>query len=476
MKNNQIIIRLSQACETSEVLSKHIGRITGLVDAENFAKLMNNLGIESNPRKPKESAVTREILDTLKENPERFHLMSKGILVSSSSCVVLERNRFKLDFENNGYAQPGILDGGHNTFAIAKYLLGYVLDDVEIKKIKDWESLIPAWENCDDRLADLFANTSTEDGSIEFRFVVPIEIIYPRNSNDDETLDIWGLSHRDITHARNNNVQLSDSTKDNHQGFYDYLKESLPDNIRKKIEWKTNDGGQIKAADVVSLALIPLSKLPKDIIGTEISPVKLYNSKQYCVETFRDILDLKENAVQKNGTWKGQTYVLTNTVIQSALDLAPQLVELYDFIYEKFPDAYTKAGGRFGRIEGVRIYDEQHTTDKKYSKKPFHTKYHERETSYQYADGFIVPLVVGLKELMVLDDEGKVRWLFDPKEFLVNNFDRILGMYSSIIKFAKWDPQKIGKDKGSYEIVAGAIEMAATNYKPMKEITLDDIE
>ena len=69
--------------------------------------------------------------------------MSKGILVSSSACEALERSRFRLSFENNGYAQPGILDGGHNTFAIAKYLLSHVLDEIDIRKIKDWDSLVP---------------------------------------------------------------------------------------------------------------------------------------------------------------------------------------------------------------------------------------------------------------------------------------------------------------------------------------------
>ena len=193
----------------------------------------------------------------------------------------------------------------------------------------------------------------------------------------------------------------------------------------------------------------------------DVNPVKIYNSKQFCVEVFRDMLER-----DGNGAWKGQTYELTNPSIQSAIDLVPQLVELYDFIYKEFPGAYNATGGKFGRIEGVRIFDEQHTSDKKYSKKPFHTKYQGIETDYQYADGFIVPLIVGLKEIMVFNDQGKVLWLFDPKEFLRRNFDRILGMYSSIIKFANWDPQKIGKDKGSYEIVAGAIEMAAANYKP----------
>ncbi|WP_211299265.1 hypothetical protein, partial [Methylovulum psychrotolerans] len=180
-------------------------------------------------------------------------------------------------------------------------------------------------------------------------------------------------------------------------------------------------------------------------------------------ESFREILEKPGN-----GNWKGQTYELTNPAIKSAIDLVSELVDLYDFIYEKFPDAYNKAGGKFGRIEGVRIYNDQHTNDKKYSKKPFHTKYYGRETEFQYADGFIVPLVVGLKEIMELDDQDKVKWLFDPKAFLTHNIANILGMYSSIIKFAKFDPQKIGKDKGSYEIVAGAIKMSASNYNKSK--------
>ncbi len=38
-------------------------------------------------------------------------------------------------------------------------------------------------------------------------------------------------------------------------------------------------------------------------------------------------------------------------------------------------------------------------------------------------------------------------------------------MYSAIIRATNWDPQKIGKDKGSYEIVSGAIQIASATYK-----------
>lgn len=459
MQNNQVIVRFVQACEAETSISKNIGRITGLINAESFFKLMGVLGVESNPRKPKESTVTREIFETLKTNPDLFHLMSKGILVSASSCESLERSRFKLSFMDNGFAHPGILDGGHNTFAIAKFILSYILTEAELKKVSDWETLIPVWKENEDSLAGLF--NSNDDNEFEFTFLIPVEVIFPRHPEDQEVLNYWGESHRDITHARNNNVQLTDSTKDHHQGFYDYVKDVLPSYISGKVEWKTNDGGTIKAADIIALALIPLSQLPKNVIGVDVNLAKIYNSKQYCVETFRDILE-----GSGNGQWKGQTYELTNPLIKSALDLVPDVINTYDYIYKKFPDAYNAAGGSFGRINGVRIYDPTHNKDKKYSKKPFSTKFIGDECDYSYADGFIVPIVVGLRELIAKDStDGKLSWNYNPTKFLEANFSKILGMYSAIIRATNWDPQKIGKDKGSYEIVAGAMQIAANTYK-----------
>lgn len=458
MQDTKVIVRLSQACETESQICAQIGRVIGLIDAENFTKLMGVMTIDSNPRKPKESSVTGEIFSTLSTNPELFHLMSKGILLSASSCATLDRNRFKLDFEHTGYALPGILDGGHNSFAIAKFLLAKA--NVEGKSIKNWENLILAWNENIESIESLFRHAETE-GKNGLDFLIPLEIIYPRDTTDTETLKFWGESHRDITHARNNNAQLEDSTKDHHQGFYDYLKSTLPEEISKRVEWKTNDGGVIRAADIVSLALIPLSKLPKSITGIDINLSKIYNSKQYCVETFREILEKNGN-----GKWNGQTYILTNTLIKSALDLVPEIIKAYDFIYKTFPDAYNKADGSFGRIGGVRIYDPKRTPDQKYSKKPFSTKFTLCECSYSYADGFIIPIVVGLKELIsVNDQESKLDWIHEPKQFITKNFPRILGMYSAIIRATNWDPQKIGKDKGSYEIVSGAIQIATASYK-----------
>ena len=458
MTEKQTIIKLIHPRNTDVDICTEIGRITGLIDVENFYKLFYFLEIESNPRKPKDSKVTKDITDTLETNSQLFHFMSKGILISVTSCITYERDRFKLSFESNEYATPGLLDGGHNTFAIAKFLLSHVLDETQIKSIKDWDSLKSEWKINSTSLKKLFE--TNKDGNLpsEFKFLIPIEIIYPREIEELEVLEKWGQSHRDITHSRNNNVQLTDSTKDNHQGFYEYLKSSLPSKISDKIEWKTNDGGTIKVSDLVALSLIPLSKLPSKYLEQEISLVKIYNSKQYCVETYRKILE-KEG----NGAKKGVTFQLTNTAIKSALSLVSTLLETYDLLYCNFPDAYNSASGKFGRIEGVRIFDDkgENANNPKYSKKQFHSKYFDIPCNYQYADGFILPIIVGMIELIEYDDITEtMKFTSDPKDFVKNKLEQVLSRYATVIRFANYDPQKIGKDKGTYQMASDAIRSA----------------
>ena len=459
MNQNQVIVKLSQFSETSSQISPVMGRVVGLIDAQNFSKLMDVMSIDSNPRQPKESSVTKEICDTLKENSDRFHLMSKGILVSTSSCEFLDRSRFKLSFNHNGYAQPGILDGGHNTFAIAKYILSFIVDELVLRSIKNWETLLESWKQNIDEISSMFQGMDAHERKSLFGFLIPIEMVYPQNDLDEEGLLTWGDFHRDITHARNNNAQLSDSTKDNHQGFYDYLKEVLPTSLRDKVEWKTNDGGFIKAADLVALALIPLSKLDKVHVPQNIDLSKIYNSKQYCVEMFRQVIESK-------GEMKGVTFELKDPSIKAAIRLVPQIIKAYDYLYSQFPDIYNSNNGKFGRIEGVRKFDVEQakSNSKKYAKKPFKTKFYEKDCNYSYADGFIIPLIVGLRELIEVDG-ANIRWIIDPVDFIDKHLGKNLVMYNTIIKAFDYNPQKIGKDQGSYSIAAGEIKMSLSSIR-----------
>lgn len=127
-----------------------------------------------------------------------------------------------------------------------------------------------------------------------------------------------------------------------------------------------------------------------------------------------------------------------------------QLPELYDKIYRDFPDAYNDSEGRFGRIAIVKMAKDMRT-------KPT-THFTDEPVDYSYPDGLIMPLVYGLRALMEKDDKGHVRWKEDPVQFLDNCLQAIVKKYRVILDAFRFDPQKIGKNEGSYELVLDAFE------------------
>jgi hypothetical protein len=208
------------------------------------------------------------------------------------------------------------------------------------------------------------------------------------------------------------------------------------------------------------LALIPLSVLPKEITGVEITLSNLYNSKRYCVETFRKIMEFNDN-----GEWLGQKIELKNQAIKSALALVPDLIEAHDAIYSKFPEWYNQEGGSFGKIQGVRLYNPKGALEdrKKYSKNKFQTKFLGAECDYWYGEGFILPLVVGLRNLIQTSPRSKeLNWEIDPVEFMDSQHAEIMDLYASTLRQGNLNPQIIGKDKGSYKFADKAIKMCLT--------------
>jgi len=80
------------------------------------------------------------------------------------------------------------------------------------------------------------------------------EVLVPADIENDEVVDEFNSSLLDICAARNNNVELTLETKANKKGFYEYLRKSLQPAIANRVEWKTNDGGEIKVRDLIALA------------------------------------------------------------------------------------------------------------------------------------------------------------------------------------------------------------------------------
>ncbi|TMI63354.1 MAG: hypothetical protein E6H07_11240 [Bacteroidetes bacterium] len=401
-----------------------IQKLVSSISPLSFIKLLKEADNKVNPRIATVNPITKSILETLEFSPELFWFKSKGILLATETCELLERNRVRISLGNLDY--EGIMDGGHNTFAVAIYLIEQLFD----VKIKDWVSCKEFWnENYEEIL------TRYESRKDEFKFSIPIEIITP--NSEDGAVDEFYDFISEICSARNNNVQLKETAKGNQVGFYDYLKGNLDEEF--EIIWKTGDAGKIKSEDVISLSTLGLiflkgkGVLPEEING--LNKVSIYSQKGKCVDFFNEVMKNKKISVEEKGK-----YQLRSKAVKSVLDLTSDILRFFDRLYIEFPNLYHQAApGKFGRISSV--------DNKKSGKVPFHTT--DETSDYQYSPGFFYPLICGLTNLMKYDEvNDAVIWKTNPVDLDLSKLE--LSQYVELIRMVNYDPQKIGKGSAFY--------------------------
>lgn len=444
MNPNQLVIRFELVDSQNHGA---VTRLVGLARVRNLLPLFDAADLDANPRTAKVGNVTADIIDSLENTPELFPFKTKGILIAASNFKALERRRYELVFENTKV--EGILDGGHNTLAIGLYLLKLVMEDEKKwKRVKTWTDFKAAWTEHRSAVAELRSmNPSGENGPLDV--LIPIEVLVPANADDDGSIIHFSSSLLEIGAARNNNVELTLETKANKKGFYDELRKALPEEIAKRIEWKTNDGGEVKVRDVVALSWIPLSIINLPASVTAPPAASIYSHKGDCTKAFDTLMSDDTVSRPTGGEY---THELHNASVGSALQIASQLPMLYDQIYRDFPDAYNDGGtGRFGRLSSVKMAKDMRS-------KP-NSPYTKQSVDYSYPEGFIMPLVYGLKSLMQRNAKGNVEWVVkDPSQFIEDNLVTIVRKYRVIIEAFAGDPQKIGKNEGSYSLAADAFE------------------
>ena len=442
MNPSNVTIRYTTFAEQS---AGPVSRIIGFVRARELLPLFDAADLEANPRSAKSGPVTDDILDSISDTPDIFVFKTKGILVGASSYERLQRNRFRLFFENTKI--EGILDGGHNMLAIGTHILLKAVGNNSVKrKIRRWPDFRDLWDEHRSEIEQLRKIKPDQDGYDEdsMDFLVPIEILVPSDLESDEATEAFNSSLLSICSARNNNVQLTLETKANKKGFYEDLREALPEVISNRVEWKTNDGGEIKARDLIALSWIPLSVLDNDYVP-KISPQNIYRNKGECAKQFDSLMSDDRVSEATDGEY---TRAVHNEVIRSALKITGQLPNLYDKIYRDFPYAYNDNEGRFGKISVVKLASDMRTKPTSY--------FTNEEVEYSYPDGLIMPLVYGLRELMKIDRNGYIVWDQDPEKFLGKHLSNIIKKYRVILDAFRFDPQKVGKNEGSYDLVIDA--------------------
>lgn len=421
---NNLILKLGHSSEfqTSKEGLK-IQKIVSSISPSNFIKLLFFADNKVNPRIATVNTITKSIYETLDTSPELFWFKSKGILLSTESCELLDRNRVKLSFDNTDY--EGIMDGGHNSFAIARF----IVDKLYKKTFKTWDECKAFWKANFEDIVIKF-----DERNEEFKFSIPIEIIFP--TNEDGSINEFYDYISEICSARNNNVQLKETAKGNQVGYYDHLKEVLAEH---DIIWKTGSTGSIKSEDIISLATLPLiflkeqSLLPHDI--RSLNKVSIYSQKSKCVEFFNEVMGHGDISTEDKGK-----YILKDNRVKTALNLVDDIIKLFDRLYIDFPNLYhNTAPGKFGRITSVN--------NKKKSKAPFATT--EEDCDYQYPYGFFYPLLCGITNIMAYDEKrNEIYWKNDPNRLDLNKLD--LSQYVELIKVLQFDPAKIGKANVCY--------------------------
>jgi hypothetical protein len=428
---------------------ERITRFSGFVPARHFVPVIDVLDLEANPRSSKVGQVTTAIRESIENTPNDFPFKTKGILLGASQYRKLDRDRIGVNFEKRKV--EGILDGGHNTLAIGLHVLALAgVAEPRIKKVKVWDDFRTLWHEQAEAVDQLRARV--RDGeTTDLDFLIPVELIVPSDPDDEVVTEEFEASLLDICAARNNNVQLRVEAKANKRGYFDDLKLTLPAYISERVEWQQGDPKPVKVADIVALSWIPLAMLDPMPAADDGKPVvaplpqNLYRNKGDCVVRFERLMSSPVVTTER-----GAIAELRNVPVFSALAIAGQFPELYELIYRKFPEAYNKNDGKYGRITAVSKMNPANAKAKP------RTRYTDQEASYASPEGYIVPLVYGLTALLERRDDGTIAWKTDPTTFLNDNLTEIAKKYKGIMQMMDFDPQKIGKSGAAYDVVRDA--------------------
>ena len=437
-------------------------RFMGFIKVRGMVDLITNLDLEANPRSAKKSLVTADIISTITDSPEYYFAKSKGVLIGSAEYRKRDRDRFTLVISNPRL--EGILDGGHNTLAIALYLLNDAILELsdsereitklqkELRRVKTWSQMKEMWHEMLPKLRTLKTMSSASRDAL-----VPVELLVP-NVASEAGREKFLNNILDICAARNNNVQLKEETIANQSGVFDYLKhvleERMPD-VYNNVVWKTNDHGEIDLRFLIALAWISLGAvdLPAEIRA--LPGTSAYSSKGEAFKRFDMVIRHKEVAEERtDGNEK--TWEITNAQVKSALKMVPQILEAYDLIYANYQDAYNANDGKFGRIGAVKT----ETKQKKNHFAPFSREQLDDDLCIAPA-GYMMPVAYGMRELIQKNPEtGLLEWAIDPVEFFSNkdNLAQVIGSLKGILRDADYDPQRLGKNESSYAQVANTIK------------------
>ncbi len=248
-----------------------------------------------NVRDPKlTGTVPAAIRESVKDNPELFLFMNRGIVLSVDE-VSFDQRASNLTVTLRDPKLHGLLDGGHTYNILLE-----------------------------------------ERGSLENTQYVRIEIL--EGFKPDEIPN--------LVDARNTSNQVRDQSLMNLKEQFEKLKRALAgrpyaDLIAYK-EFEVDNEGDPKPIDVREVIAI-LTVFDRDHFDERTHPINAYRSKAACLELFK-----------QHPKSYDKIYPLANDILELYDHIHFHLPELYNRVRAKGGDV---AGGKFGRLTGVTTYN-----------------------------------------------------------------------------------------------------------------------
>jgi hypothetical protein len=330
----------------------------------NVADLPKDLPLDADPRLPKEKgAVPERILQSLRSQNGRFHLLNRGITISCESCEYDNQKKF-LELEiPKGDALYGILDGGHTFDSIRK-----AADEDEPLSSDTGE----------------LNDEGSRDAKDQY---VHLEIL----EGVEEYL-------ADIAEARNFSVALKNTTLAHYRHKFDWLIDALGrDEAQSIIRLSENDPQPTGILDIIQI----LGAVNPTLFPDEQPAQDAYKNSGKILNYLIDDADPYEFKAMSN--------------------VAHDILRLYDHVRYKFqemhnaPDLSGKRG-KFGRTKEAK------ESQPKRGAKAKATYYWLDPNSPVTGDlvidkGLAIPLISGFRALLRKREDGKFGWLTNPFDF-----------------------------------------------------------
>ena len=317
--------------------------------------------------------VAKKISESLTENPEMFIYKNRWLTIIAND-VSYDNKTWKMMLDLKNPEKHGLLDGWHTFRVIQEYTMWWERGYAEEAYVK---LEIITWVKAIDDIADIVEarNTSTQvkDESIE-ELKWWFDMIH-------DVLD-WTYYWPEI-----------------HYQEYELHKDRLWDQDAKTIDIK----------DILSYLIC----LDTDNYWIDNHPVKAYSSRKWVMTHYKE---------HKDG-------------LQKFINLLPDIIELYDYIYYNLPKWHNDNGWKFWNLTGIRTLSEK--------KQLPYTDW--LKTWYVIPKGFIYPILASMRGLVTIEN-WKAKWEINPKKVLDDMWEilsRIVVEQATVHN----NPNKLWKDR-----------------------------